>query len=287
MMPLRTAVRVGAWLLAALTCSPMAAAQQGEEWIQLFDGRSLDGWTPKITGHPLGENYADTFRVEDGRLVVSYDGYRSFDDRFGHLFYRTPFSYYRLRVEYRFVGDQAPDAPGWALRNSGVMIHAQPPETMTLSQRFPVSIEAQFLGGLGDGRARPTANVCTPGTHIVHDGRLHPEHCLNSASATFDGDGWVTVELEVLGAAQIRHRVNGEPVLGYALPQIGGPGTETLQPRAGELLEGGHLALQSESHPIEFRRVELLDLEGCMDPASSSYRPYFVKSRPEECAYPD
>lgn len=262
------------------------AAVDGEAWITLFNGKDLTGWTPKITGHALGDNYAKTFRVEDGRLVVSYDGYERFGNRFGHLFYDMPYSYYRLRIEYRFVGEQAPGGPGdWAVRNSGVMVHAQAPQTMTLEQTFPLSVEAQFLGGLSDGRSRPTANVCTPATDIVYAGRLHPEHCLNSTSPTFDGDAWVTVEMEVLGAGQITHKVNGETVLTYALPQVGGPGADPAGERRGELLEGGYLALQSESHPVEFRRVELLDLEGCLDPEAVSYRSYFVKSRPEDCAY--
>lgn len=278
--------RITMAVTVALVCVTARAADSSQAWISLFNGRDLAGWTPKITGHPLGENYADTFRVRDGRLVVSYDGYRRFENRFGHLFYETSYSYYRLRVEYRFLGEQAPAGPGdWAVRNSGVMLHAQPPDTMTLHQSFPLSVEAQFLGGLGDGQPRPTANVCTPGTEVVFGGRLHPEHCLNASAPTIDGDAWVTVEVEVLGAGQVTHMVNGETVLVYALPQIGGPGAESLARRRGELLEGGYLALQSESHPIEFRRVELLDLEGCLDPASSSYRPYFVKSRPEACAY--
>jgi hypothetical protein len=298
MLPSRGSARTGA--VAALLfcgCGPAwiasaaasAAEQHGageEAWIQLFNGRDLTGWTPKIAGHELGDNYADTFRVQDGVLTVSYDGYQRFDSRFGHLFYHAPFSYYRLVIEYRFIGEQAPGDPGdWAVRNSGVMIHAQHPATMGLDQSFPVSIEAQFLGGLGDGVARPTANVCTPGTEIVHAGRIHSQHCLSSSSATHDGDGWVQVEVTALGAGQITHRVDGETVLTYALPQIGGEGSEGLAEHRGQLLDGGYIALQSESHPIQFRKVELLDLQGCMDPEASSYRPCYLKSQPEACTY--
>jgi hypothetical protein len=291
MSPSGHAVRPGvfavlcAWSLAAGGAAPGHHDPDEQRWIELFNGRDLSGWTPKITGHELGDNYADTFRVEDGLLKVSYDGYQHFESRFGHLFYQTPFSYYRLAIEYRFVGEQAPGNPGdWAVKNSGVMIHAQDPATMTLDQSFPLSVEAQFLGGLGDGNARPTANVCTPGTEIIYGGRIHPEHCLNSASATLDG--WVQVELIVLGAGLITHRVNGETVLSYALPQTGGAGAETLpQERQHELLEGGYIALQSESHPIEFRKVSLLDLEGCMDPDAANYKSYYVKSRADACRH--
>lgn len=269
--------------------SSAVAAQAPEDWISLFNGRDLTGWTPKITQHALGENYASTFRVEDGLLKVRYDGYDRFDNQFGHLFHETAYSYYRLRLEYRFVGEQARHGPGaWAMRNSGVMFHAQNPRTMQRDQDFPISIEAQFLGGLGDGEPRPTLNVCTPGTEIVREGALYPKHCLNSASKTVDGDGWVRAELLVLGGALISHRVNGETVLEYALPQIGGGAVRGFDPAAkpdGRLLDGGYIALQSESHPIDFRNIQLLNLAGCMDRKARNYKSYYVKSEPEKCEY--
>ena len=175
-----------------------AATAPGGGWISLFNGRDLEGWIPKFAGRPLGENYRDTFRVEDGVLRVSYDGYDEFDGEFGHLFYKEPFGRYALRIEYRFVGGQAPGGPAWGFRNSGVMIHSQSPESMGLAQSFPVSIEVQFLGGDGP-EERPTANLCTPGTNVVMAGELVTRHCTNSASPTFRGDGWVTVEVEVEG----------------------------------------------------------------------------------------
>lgn len=279
-------------LLFAVVFTGGAAADTSagkEEWIALFNGHDLGGWTPKITGHALGDNFGNTFRVEDGLLKVRYDQYTAFDGKFGHLFYKEPFSYYRLVVEYRFVGEQAPDGPGnWALRNSGAMLHSQPPRTMGRDQDFPISIEAQFLGGSNDGEARPTMNLCTPGTDVVYQGSIYPEHCLGSASETFEGDQWVRAEVIVLGSGQITHFVNGEKVLEYALPQFGGGDVSDFDPASkpdGKLIEGGYIALQSESHPIDFRKVELLNLAGCMDRDASNYKRYFVKSVPESCVY--
>ena len=231
------------------------------EWIQLFDGRSLDGWTPKITGYEVGDNVADTFRVENGLLKVSYSGYETFDGRFGHLFYRTPFSHYLLRVEYRFVGEQVAGGPGWAFRNSGIMIHGQNPETMELDQKFPVSIEVQLLGGRGKGN-RTTANVCTPGTHIVMNDELVTRHCTSSRSKTYHGDQWVTVEIEVRGSEIVVHRIDGEPVLAYSNPRLdpGDRHAKTLVTDGKTELDGGTISLQSESHPVEFRKVELRKL---------------------------
>jgi hypothetical protein len=261
-----------------------------EEWIQLFNGRDLTGWTAKITRHELGDNYANTFRVEDGLIKVRYDGYAAFDHQYGLLFYAVPYSYYRLVVEYRFVGEQAKGHPGaWAFRNSGVMLHSQPPRTMTRDQTFPISIEAQFLGGASDGKARPTLNMCSPGTEVVYQGSIYPQHCLSSSSNTYDGDQWVRAEFTVLGAGQITHRLEDKTVLEYALPQYGGGDVRNHDPAAkpdGQLIEGGYLALQSESHPIDFRRVELLDLAGCMDRKAQNYKRYYVKSDPDACKYP-
>jgi hypothetical protein len=287
----RKLLALAACVAGVLSSSPGAAQDDSarEEWIQLFNGRDLAGWTAKITRHELGDNYANTFRVEDGVLKVRYDGYEAFDNQFGLLFYRTPYSYYRLVVEYRFVGDQAKGSPGaWALRNSGVMLHSQPPRTMTRDQTFPISIEAQFLGGLSDGKPRPTLNMCSPGTEVVYQGSIYPQHCLSSTSKTYDGDQWVRAEMIVLGAGQITHRLEGKTVLEYALPQYGAGDVRNHDPAAkpdGQLIEGGYLALQSESHPIDFRRVELLNLAGCMDRKALNYKRYYVKSDPDACKY--
>ncbi len=243
--------------------SPEASASTGA-WIQLFNGQDLSGWTPKIRGLAGGEDPFETFRVEDGLLVVSYEGYEAFDDRFGHLFYERPFRSYRLRVEYRFIGDQLVGGPEWAYRNSGVMFHSQGPATMGTDQDFPISLEAQFLGGNGRD-PRPTANLCTPGTHVEMKGDLVTRHCVVAEGPTVHGDQWVTVEIEVHGDRLVRHIVNGTIVLEYGAPVVGGSEVSGFLPQAkrdGTPLGSGFLALQSESHPIQFRRVELLLLEG-------------------------
>jgi len=236
-----------------------------ENWRPLFNGKDLTGWTPKIRGYAFGENYAKTFRVEDGKICVRYDGYSDgkFANRFGHLFYNKPFTNYVLRVEYRFLGEQLPDGPGWAFRNSGIMLHCQNPETMLTEQEFPVSIEDQLLGG--DGKTpRSTCNVCSPGTHIVMGGKLITQHCNNSQSKTCHGDVWVTAEVEVHGNGKIIHRVNGETVLEYEQAQLdpGDPDAQRLL-KAGvnPMISSGYVSLQSESHPCEFRKVEIRTLD--------------------------
>jgi hypothetical protein len=249
-----------------------AATQEDGEWIQLFNGKDLTGWTPKIRGHKLGVNYADTFRVDDGLLTVAYDKYVDSDfmsldgkkaawERFGHLFYKDAFSHYILRCEYRFIGDQVKNGPGWAYRNNGLMLHGQDPAKMTIDQDFPVSIEVQLLGGKAQGECS-TLNLCTPGTNVVMKGKLFKTHCTSSTSSTFRGDDWVTVEIEVRGNQVIRHKIGGKTVLEYTNPQYD-PRDKVAQALIvdGELMiSEGTISIQSESHGTQFRKIELKKL---------------------------
>lgn len=252
-------------IVAVCACAPWTIAQSSGEWTPLFNGENLDGWTPKFRGHELGENYNNTFRAEDGILRVSYDEYTGFDNDFGHLFYKEKFSHYRLRVEYRFVGEQVKNGPGWARRNNGLMLHCQDPKTMTLGQEFPVSIEAQLLGGDGNNE-RPTLAVCTPGTNIVIEEELVTRHCNDpQVHATFHGDDWVTIEIEVRGGEVIRHIHEGTVLFEYTEPQLDPKDNDAkplIEAANGNLaLTEGYIAIQAESHPTDFRRIDIMVLE--------------------------
>jgi Domain of Unknown Function (DUF1080) len=258
-----------------------------KDWIQLFNGKSLDGWTPKFAKHDLGENYNNTFRVEEGLLKVRYDKWEGFDGEFGHMFYKDPFSYYVIGAEYRFVGDQVKGAGqplAWAIRNNGLMLHSPDPKTMLKDQDFPISIEVQLLGGFG--KPRTTANLCTPGTNVVMDGKLETRHCINSKSKTFEGDQWVRVEVLVHGDELMRHIVEGEPVLEYTKPQIGGGAVSPVDPKIkvdGTPLTAGYISIQAETAPIDFRKIEVLNLEGCKDAKAKNFKAYYVKDNPKAC----
>lgn len=248
--------------LAGMVGAEEKSDKGSDKWISLFNGKNLDGWKIKISGHELGDNYKNTFRVEDGILKVCYDEYDKFDGKFGHIFYKDKFSHYILRVEYRFVGEQSPGGPGWAFRNNGIMVHSQSPESMRKDQDFPVSIEVQLLGGDGKN-PRSTANLCTPGTHVVMDGKLITPHVTNSRSKTYHGDQWVIVTVEVRGNTSIKHIVEGETVLEYQKPQLdeGDADGKKLIKDGEKMLHEGYIALQAESHPTEFRKIELLPLK--------------------------
>ncbi len=249
-------------LLLCLSCNQTgnkSSKASSEKWIQLFNGKDLDDWDIKLNKHPLGENFNNTFLVRDGKLVINYAEYDTFNNEFGHIFYKTPYSHYKLRVEYRVVGEQVKGGPGWALKNNGVMFHCQSPDEMLVDQEFPVCLEAQLLGGLGDGE-RSTGNLCTPGTDVMMHGKRETQHCINSTSATYNGDVWVHFELVVLGDSVIYHIVEGDTVLTYSKPQIGGELPEGFPLPEGTPVRSGYIALQAETHPFEFRKVELLDL---------------------------
>lgn len=249
-------------LLAAAVPLPAAEPADGDGWIPLFNGKDLDGWTVKVAGHPLGVNHADTFRVEDGVIKVAYDKYGKFAQQFAHLYSNLAYSHYLLRLEYRFTGDAMADAPPWAARNSGVMIHSQSPLSMTLGQLWPVSMEVQFLT-VGTKAGRQTGNACTPGTHLERDGQLTTAHIVEAKGELSPLDTWVAVEVEVRGHDEVIHRINGVEVLRYQHPQLDpkDPDAQRLLALGAPLrLASGHIALQAESQPVWFRNIRLKPL---------------------------
>lgn len=238
------------------------AEEPKEEWMKLLNGKDLSDWIVKIKGHPAGDNYKNTFIMEDGVLKVNYKEYDSFNNTFGHIYYKRPYSNYKFKMDYRFIGDQLPDGQGWAYRNSGIMIHCEDPMKIGLDQNFPISIEVQLLGGNGIDE-RTTANLCTPGTNVVMNDSLITDHCIASSSKTFHGDQWVNVEIEVRNDSIIKHYINGEEVMNYNKPQYGGShidyNIDYWKSLEGQPLTGGYISLQSESHPIEFKNIEILE----------------------------
>ncbi len=247
-------------MLLLISCSSIKKNSIKNEWIQLFNGKDINDWIVKIHHHEVDDNYGNTFRVNDNTIQVRYDQYDSFNERYGHLYYKTPFSHYHLKLEYRFVGEWRKDAPSYTILNSGLMFHSQDPRTILKEQDWPISVEMQFLAGLGDGKPRPTGNMCSPGTDVVFNGKIDDRHCINSSSKTYEGDQWVQAELIVLGDSIIKHIINGDTVLQYSKPQIGGGVANRYDPNIkidGTPLTQGFIALQSEGQPIDFRNIRL------------------------------
>lgn len=266
----RRRVGTGA-LIGCLSLGVVSAASAQDmkagPWRPLFDGRTLEGWTPKIAKHPVGENHRQTFVVDQGAIRVSYAGYDTLNGQFGHLFYKTPFKAYRLRFTYRFLTEGGlADTPAWARSNSGVMFHSQSPESMTVDQSFPVSVEFQLLGKDGDA-PRPTGAVCTPGITITFDGVKATEHCTPSANApTIPNGTWTKVELEVRPNGEVFQKIDGVVVHRYAGltldpdDTVAGGAKPYILARGAQPVTEGYIALQSEGHPIAFKDIEIQEL---------------------------
>ena len=283
------------------SCKVEKSTNSKEEWVSLFNGKDLNGWNIKIANHSLNDNFNNTFQVQDSMIRVVYDEYEDFDDKYGHMYYKTPYSYYKLRFDYRFIKEQTPGGENWNIRNSGVMIHSQSAKSNAIEQHFPVSLEIQLLGGLNNGE-RTTANLCTPGTAVYFNAKLDYTHCITSESKTYNGDQWVHIEAIILGNESILHIVENDTVLKYTRPEIdssflskdyngkdwdnfGVTNKEIWLDKAGKPIREGYIALQAESHPIDFKNIELLDLCGCMDKKAKNYKSYFIKNNSKKCIY--
>ena len=270
-----------------------------EEWQTLFNGKDLQGWDVKIAGYDLNDNIHNTFIVKDSMIVVDYSGYEKFTKEFGHLYYKTPYSYYKVRVQYQFYGEQLQGGPDYARLNSGIMLHSQAASTLGKYQSFPVSLEMQFLASDSANKVH-TGNLCTPGTLVSMNGKPTDIHCIDSNSPFYNEDEWINAEADVYGDSIIHQIVNGDTVLTYEKPVIagdfvnhnfnftsGGFGADSLQwiQLKNTPLTSGCIALQAESHPIRFKKIELLNLEGCMDKKAINYKSYYIKANNSTCVY--
>lgn len=247
-----------AFLFSCTSTSKSTSNKNNQQWTSLFNGKNLEGWQIKIAGYPLNENFGNTFRVEDGILSIRYNQYDSFRNRFGALYFNRPFTNYRLRVEYRFVGETTPGAPSWGFRDGGIQYHAQAPSTVALEQQFPVCLEYNLHGGNGT-EERPTGEICTPGTKVDINGQTAAAFCTPPVvKRTFHGDQWVTAEIEVRDGV-IKHFVNGEEIIQYTNPRYDTAHAvaKTLVVNGNNRLQSGYISLQSNSHPMDFRKIEI------------------------------
>ncbi|TDD94712.1 3-keto-disaccharide hydrolase [Flavobacterium cellulosilyticum] len=254
-------------VMAIVSCTSYFSKINGSsdsDWQTLFNGKNLDGWIVKINHHEVGDNYANTFRVKDGKIQVNYDDYGKFNESYGHLYFHEPFSSYHLKFEYRFTDQWLKDAPWYTYRNSGVMFHSQDPKTILKDQDWPISVEYQILAEEKAGTPRPTANVCSPGTEIFYNNVMEPQHCVNSSSKTYKWDKWVSGELIVYKDSLVIHVVEGDTVLQYTKPQIGGEVVTGFDPAIKidrKPLTLGYIALQAEGQGIEFKNIKIKKLK--------------------------
>lgn len=262
---MRTISFLMAILLLSASCKQQKVKENKQiketpQWVSLFNGENFDGWTIRILGKELGENYANTFRIDSGMLKIRYDGYESFDNQFGAIYFNKPYSNYRLKLMYRFVGDTAPGAPEWGFRDSGVQYHSQSPESLKPDQPFPVCLEYNLHGGNGTDD-RPTGEVCASGTTVQIGNAQNESFCTPpEVKRTFHGDQWITLEIDVRDD-EISHFVNGEKILTYTNPRYNATDEngKAFIVDGEDQVSSGFISLQSNSHPIDFRKIEILE----------------------------
>lgn len=228
-------------------------------WVKIFNGTDLSGWVPLIHKWKYAEDPHRTFRVDAGNPVirVTYEDYpqQNFDDHCGLLYYDKPLKDYRVRVTYRFLEPQAKNPVSWGKNNTGLMVFATDPRTVTNDPEFPPLIEIQLLG-TPSGGGKNNANLCQPGGMRVSrlfGQSLSDSGCHDSQSGTAPPAAqWVTVEAEVhvSGDTKVFQYPNmTTPVLTFSGPVYN-----------GQAVTGGYIALQSESQPVEFKDIELKEL---------------------------
>lgn len=226
-----------------------------KKWVSLFNGKNLDGWTPKIAGYKLGENFSNTFRVENGILSTRYDAYDNFKNRFGALYYNKKFTNYRLRVEYRFTGDTVAGAPSWGYQDGGIQYHCQNPATLELNQSFPICLEYNLLG------TRASGEICANGMYVEIDGKRNASYCTPpSVKKIIPGDQWVTAEIYVHNG-KITHYINGEEVLQFENPKYDSANAMARKfiVAGNDMVKDGYISLQSNSHPMDFKKIEIME----------------------------
>lgn len=268
-------VIVATAVISTAGCAPMTqhtvAQQPNSGWRPLFDGKTLNGWTTKLVGYPAGQDRLQTFRVKDGVLYISYDQYEGdLKGRVAHLFTRESFRAYRLSLDYRFVGDEFPNSPRPVNPpvNNGVLFHAESAEQMELNQPYPISVEAQLVGPDPQGTPRTTGNFCERAMKMFRQDKLMP-HCILSDAVPSPLGAWIHFDLEVTADGRVTEFINGKPVVHVDRIELNPDRTDTRLPvhssiaaAGGKLLvTGGHIALQSEGHPTEFRNIRILSLE--------------------------
>jgi hypothetical protein len=244
-------------LLLSLSCNTNknTTEKNTQNWVALFNGKNLDNWIPKIAGYKLGENFGNTFRVENGILSTRYDAYDNFKNRFGALYYNKKFSNFRLRVEYRFVGDTVAGAPSWGYQDGGIQYYCQAPQTMDINQPFPVCLEYNLLG------TRPSGEICANGIYVLVGGKRNEDYCTPPVVQVVPPkDQWSTAEIDVRNGKMTQY-VNGVPVISFSNPRY--DSTKAIAKQfitpGNDMVQDGYISLQSNSHPMDFRKIEIME----------------------------
>jgi hypothetical protein len=282
-------------LAAALGMGAAGVRAEDSAWVSIIPKTAaLEDWTVKFAGKPVGENPDTLFRLSpEGYLWANHHTPAS-RTGFGQLYYtKRKLSYYMVRAEYRFTTEKSVSGyDTWTNQNNGLMIHS--PEPAAVSGNWPNSIEVQLLGpkntnesGVVPSSTWPvgkTANMCIAGDafYVNYNGNNnYTQHCTPASypdawkgtRIPWDGE-WSDVTVRALADSAVEHYIRGQKVFTT---------TKIRMKSTGTPVKDGYLAIQAEGTSTLFRKIEILDLEGCMDKSKSAFRTYFVKSKAGAC----
>jgi hypothetical protein len=213
----------------------------------LFNGRDLSGWCVALEGRRPGEDPNGVFRVSDGVMRVS-------GEETGGIVSEKSYRDYVLRVEYRWVGKSVGSRLGMAA-DTGVLYHSQG-EMFAWNGLWMRSFECNILRGrTGDfiivsDKGAPVRYAATVEGRVVADeANISNWFRLGSWANTEDTPDvfperrygeWNRLEI-VCDGSRVEHWLND--VLVFE--------AENLTPSQGRI------QIQSEGHPVEFRRIDL------------------------------
>jgi hypothetical protein len=195
-------------------------------WVSLFDGRTLAGWTGFRTGRP-----PEGWQVVEGAITRVGPG--------GDIVSERQYANFELSLEWRV-------APAG---NSGVMFRVDPAARVT----YESGPEMQVLDDAGhpDGKSRLTAAGAAYGLYPAPPGIVKPAEQWNSARL-------------VVNDASIEHWLNGVKVVEYELWsddwELRVKNSKFAQwPGYGRATRG-HIALQDHGDRVSFRNIRIREL---------------------------
>jgi len=208
--------------LGSLSAIPLAAAGWADSWVDLFDGRTMNGWTPS--------EHKDSWQVENGMLTAN--GPRS------HLFYNGPvqnadFRNFELEVELV----TQPEC------NSGIYFHTQYQETGFPDKGFEIQVNNTALGDGGYLERKKTGSLY--GLRNMYM-QLVPDLKPFQYNITVKGKN-------------VQIRLNGQLLVDYVEPT---PAVIPAGGEKGRFLDHGTFALQCHNNGSRaaFRKVRVRPL---------------------------
>lgn len=256
-----------------------AQSKADSGWVPLFNGRDFEGFYAHYYQYGVVEMAKqEAFRIDSGIIHVPRAKPTANWAGQAHLFTRKRYSWYRVRVEYRY----APDHSGGS-QNAGLIVHVENDDALirNTKDRRPTSIEINMRRADGSpwtlwsaSNLGPYINTTVrPGTQLylaaseggvpwTNDPWAGDKRVVYSAAANTEKPmgQWNQGEARIYGDSL------GEFYLNGALRTRGWnfrvrASANDADPSRRIPYEDGGIGLQSEDHEIWYRNWEIMELE--------------------------